>query len=193
MKILCVCGSFREESNTNKIVQKVAESSGCEFELVLLSKVKVKPCTGCLTCMTNQGQCVIEDGMQQLYEKMLAANAIVLGAPTYRMDISGGAKCFIDRTIALYFRGIGPDAEIEHLGKRPLAGKPAVAVTTTAGVGHERAEETIRIYFEINKMNVVAELPEVVGINDVDDMPEVLQRAEKAGQKLGAALREAGV
>ena len=36
MKILAICGSHREMSNTNKIVKKVAESSGCEFDLVYL-------------------------------------------------------------------------------------------------------------------------------------------------------------
>ena len=29
MKILGICGSHREESNTNKLVKKVAEASGC--------------------------------------------------------------------------------------------------------------------------------------------------------------------
>lgn len=37
-------------------------------------------------------------------------------------------------------------------------------------------------------MNVVGELAEFVGINDIDDMPELLQRAEEAGTKPGEAL-----
>ena len=37
MKILGICGSHREESNTNKLVKKIAEASQCEFELVYLS------------------------------------------------------------------------------------------------------------------------------------------------------------
>ena len=38
-------------------------------------------------------------------------------------------------------------------------------------------------------MNIVAQLAEVVAMNDVDDMPEVLKRAEEAGRALGAALK----
>ena len=190
MKILGVCGSLREESNTNKIVKKVVESAGIGSEIVDLAKLEIKPCTGCLLCTMNEGECVIEDDMQGLYGKLMTADAVVFGAPTYFMDISGAAKCFIDRSMAIFYRGIGADAEIEVLGKRPLAGKPAVAVTTVAGSGHQRAIETLRIFFEINKMNIVASLAEVVGMSDVDDMPEVMERAKVAGITLAGALNQ---
>jgi multimeric flavodoxin WrbA len=188
MKILGICGSMRDESNTNKLVKKVVESSGCEYELVYLANTDIKPCTGCAYCMMNDGECIIKDSMQELYEKLLGASAVVFGAPTYFMDISGAAKDVIDRSMALFYRGIGPDAEIEVLGKRPLSGRPAVAITTVAGSGHERSIETLQIFFQVNKMNSVASLAEPVGMNDVHDMQEVMKRAEEAGRKLGAAL-----
>jgi multimeric flavodoxin WrbA len=189
MKILGICGSLREESNTNKIVKRVVKASGCESEVLDLGKMDIKPCTGCLLCTMNEGQCVIEDDMQKVYDKLIKADAIIFGAPTYFMDISGAAKDFIDRSMAIFYRGIGPDAELEVLGKRPLAGRPGIAVTTVAGSGHERAIETLRIFLQINKMNVVAELAEPVGMSDVDDMPEVMDRAEEAGKKLGLSLK----
>jgi hypothetical protein len=43
---------------------------------------------------------------------------------------------------------------------------------------------------ESQRLNLVAKIAEVVGMNDVDDMPEVLTRAEEAGKKLGEALRK---
>jgi len=77
------------------------------------------------------------------------------------------------------------------LGKRPFTGKPAVAITTVAGAGHERTIETLKIFLDYcHKMNVVALLAEPVGMNDVSDMPEVMKRAEDAGKKLGAALKK---
>lgn len=188
MKVLGICGSFRSESNTNKIVKRVAESTGGDIELVYLAKNRIKPCTGCLSCAMNGGSCVVDDGMQELYEKLMAAEAVVFGSPTFREDVTGAVKCLIDRTIAIYYRGIGPDSGETYTGQRPLAGRPGVAVTTTAGVGAGRAVETLRLYFEINRMNVVAVLPEVVGINDVDDMPDVIARAEEAGKQLRKAL-----
>jgi hypothetical protein len=41
-----------------------------------------------------------------------------------------------------------------------------------------------------HKMKIVAELAEPIGMNAVDDMPEVMQRAEEAGKKLGEALKK---
>ena len=191
MKILGICGSLREESNTNKLVRKVVESSGCEHELIYLAGKEIKPCTGCAHCMMNDGECAIKDDMQPIYEKILNADALVVGSPTYFLDVSGAAKCFIDRNMALYYRGIGPDAEIEVLGKRPLSGKPAVSITTVAGGGHERTKETLKMFLDYcHKMKIVAELAEPIGMNAVDDMPEVMQRAEEAGKKLGEALKK---
>ena len=190
MKILGICASLREDSNTNKIVKKIVEASGCDYELVYLKDLEIKPCTGCYNCMMTEGQCSQMDGMQSLYEKMMNAGAMVFGAPTYFLDVSGVAKCFIDRTMAIFYRGVGENAEIEVLGKRPLAGRPAVPVTTVAGNGHLRAIETIKTYFQVNKMKIVDEIAEPVGMGDVSDMPEVMQKAEKAGKKLGEILRK---
>jgi len=192
MKILAICGGMREESNTNKLVKKIAESSGCDYEIVDMGKIEVKPCTGCSECMMNDGQCPIEDDMQGLYEKLMEADGIILGSPTYYMNVSGVVKCMIDRSLALYYRGVGPqyDPEMPFMGQRPLAGKPGVVVTTVAGAGHEKAIEVLSLCMgESHRLNLVDKLAEVIGMNDVADMPEVLKRAEEAGKKLGSVLR----
>lgn len=187
MKILGICGSLREDSNTNRLVEKVAMSSGCEFELVYLTDREVESCTGCLSCMWTDGQCSIKDGMQELYDKIMQADAMIIGSPTYYMNVSGAVKCFLDRKFALYFRGIGPPGS-PYTGQRPLAGRPAVGVITAAETGYEWAMETLRHHFEINQMNVIGEIVEVVGMNDVNDMPDVMERAERVGKKLGEML-----
>ena len=52
-----------------------------------------------------------------------------------------------------------------------------------AGAGHERALETLRLFVgDINKMNVVAEVAEVIGIDDVNDKPDIMKRAEESGK-----------
>jgi multimeric flavodoxin WrbA len=192
MKILAICGGMREESNTNKLVKKIAESSGCDYEIVDMGKVEVKPCTGCSECMMNDGKCPIEDDMQSIYEKLMDADAIILGSPTYYMNVSGAVKCLIDRSLALYYRGVGPeyDPEMPFMGQRPLAGKPGVVVTTVAGAGHEQAIEVLSLCMgESHRLNLVDKLAEVIGMNDVADMPEVMKRAEEAGKKLGSVLQ----
>ncbi len=63
------------------------------------------------------------------------------------MNISGAVKCFIDRSLALFYRGIGPlyDPDMPFMGQRPLAGKLGVVVTTVAGAGHEKAIEELAL------------------------------------------------
>jgi multimeric flavodoxin WrbA len=192
MAIVAVCGSLRDESNTNKLVKKVADASGFDYELINLSGMEIKPCTGCGACIMNEGTCIINDDMNPLCDKLMKADALIIGSPTYYMDISGAIKCFIDRSMPIFYRGVGPDysPDLPVLGKRPLAGKPAVTVTTVAGSGHERTKETLKIFVDgINKMQLAAEIAEAIGMNDVDDMPEVMKRAEEAGQKLGKMLK----
>ena len=46
--------------------------------------------------------------MQAVYDKLLAADGFIIGGPTYFMDISGAVKDFIDRTMAVKYRDIGP-------------------------------------------------------------------------------------
>ena len=193
MKVLAVCGGLREESNTNKLVRKIAETSGCDREIIELGKLEIKPCTGCSECMMNEGKCPIADDMQDLYGKLLDADGIILGSPTYFMNISGAVKCFIDRSLALYYRGIGPmyDPDMPFMGQRPLAGKFGVVVTTVAGAGHEKTIEELALCLGTSqRVNLVAKIAEAIGMNDVDDMPEVMKRAEDAGKKLGDALRK---
>ena len=191
MKILGICGSHREESNTNKLVKKIAEASQCEFELIYLSNYDIKPCTGCSMCMMNEGQCSLDDGMKDINEKLMGIDGLIVGAPTYFMDVSGSVKDLIDRSSAIFYRGVGPEyhPDMPWLGQRPLADKPAVVITTVAGGGHERAIETLKICIgDIHRTNLVAQLAEVVQMNDVDEMPEVLSRAVEAGKALGQAL-----
>ncbi len=140
----------------------------------------------------NEGQCSIRDDMDQVYDKLLNANGLILGGPTYFYDLNGLTKNFIDRTMAIFYRSIGPafNPEMPWLGDRPHAGKPVVIITTVAGSGHQRTIETLKYALDdCSKMKIVAQLAEVVARNDVDGMPEVLQRAEEAGKALGAALK----
>jgi multimeric flavodoxin WrbA len=183
---------MRQESNTNKLVRTIAEASGIDCEFIELGKLNIKPCTGCSVCMMNGGECPIDDDMQAVYDKLLAADGFIIGGPTYFMDISGAVKSFIDRTMAVKYREIGPayNEDMPWLGTVPFNAKPTVLVVTVAGGGHERAMETLKVGFDdCHRMRIVSQLAEIVGMNDVDDMPASLERARDAGKKLAEALQ----
>ena len=192
MQIVAVCGSMREESNTNKLVRIIAETSGIDCEFIELGKLNIKPCTGCSVCMMNEGECPIDDDMQAAYDKLLAADGFIIGGPTYFMDISGAVKNFTDRTMALKYRDIGPayNEDMPWLGTAPFNDKPTVLVVTTAGGYHDRAIESLKLaYDDCHRVRIVDQVAEIVGMNDVDDIPEALERAKAAGKKLSSALQ----
>jgi len=133
MKVLGISGSMRKDGNTAQIVRYIlakVQTAGIETEFVSLADREIKPCTGCEKCKETKW-CVIEgDDWSAVAEKMLEAEVVVLGSPTYYYDINGQMKNLIDRTYSFYH-------------DRKLAGRNAVAVTVCADRGCERSLETI--------------------------------------------------
>ena len=110
MKIIGICGSPRK-GNTEWMLGKLFAElarSGVEAEMLLLRKMDVKMCRGCLACekggRERRGECKIKDDMTAVYPKLLAADAIVLATPGYMGMLSGRLKNFLDRTCAIWPR-----------------------------------------------------------------------------------------
>lgn len=99
MKILGICGSPRK-GNTEFMLKTVlnrVKELGAQTELILLREKKISHCDGCLSC-DKTAKCHIKDDMQDIYPKMLEADVLVFGTPTYYASPSGLFKDFIDRT-----------------------------------------------------------------------------------------------
>ena len=99
MKILGIIGSYRKKGNTDTAVQTVLEQTkqfGAEVEIIYLKDYQIKDCIGCEGCKDTL-KCVINDDMQKLYPKIIEADAIVIGSPTYFYNVTGVIKNFIDR------------------------------------------------------------------------------------------------
>ena len=105
MKVLGIVCSPRKAGNTEILVREAlagAKESGAEVELLRISDMNIAACDGCETCHQS-GECRIKDDMQKVYEKILAADGIILGSPVYFWSVSGQAKTFMDRTYALRY------------------------------------------------------------------------------------------
>jgi len=110
MKIIGISGSPRK-GNTEWMLMTLmdeAEKNGAEVQLWLLRRMEVKMCRGCLSCeeggKDRKGTCKIKDDMNEIYPKLLAADAIVLATPGYFEMLSGLLKNFLDRTCAIWPR-----------------------------------------------------------------------------------------
>lgn len=123
---------MREDGNTATLVRAVLDEvakSGVETGYVSLADKTIGPCIGCERCL-KEDFCAVQDDWDAIAERMLEAEVVVLGAPTYYYDVNGQTKNFIDRTYSLYHR-------------RRLAGRGGVTVVVQANAGGARAAETI--------------------------------------------------
>ena len=107
MKILAVSCSPRKESTNVILLNEVlrgAKDDGAEVELYSVAGKNLQPCDGCWACRAK-GVCPIKDDMPALFDKMVAADAIVFGVPIYYYGMAAQAKLIIDRSISLGLPG----------------------------------------------------------------------------------------
>ncbi|AKB80239.1 iron-sulfur flavoprotein [Methanosarcina horonobensis HB-1 = JCM 15518] len=95
-------GSPKVDGNTAKLVNAILEGAaenGAETIIYNLSSLNIKGCDACQRCQEN-GCCVIDDDMQELYRQIEEADAVVLGSPVYMWQMTAQTKLIIDRMTA---------------------------------------------------------------------------------------------
>ena len=103
MKVIAFNGSARKNGNTAILINYVfqaLEKEGINTELVQLSGKKISGCIACMKGLENKDQrcSVTNDDVNSCIEKMIAADGIILGSPTYFANISTELKALIDRS-----------------------------------------------------------------------------------------------
>lgn len=120
MKVLGINGSHRAGKGTAALLQAALDStavSGASTELVELAQLDIEFCIGCNACL-GRTSCTLSDDMNDLYEKMRDADAILLASPDYFGTVSARMKNFMDRTRPF------------HMVENVLAGKVGGALAT---------------------------------------------------------------
>ena len=102
MKVIAFNGSARKEGNTSILINYVLDElqkRGIETETFNLRAKKIHGCIACQKCFENKDQrcSVTNDVLNECIEKMLEADGIILGSPTYFTDVSTEMKALIDR------------------------------------------------------------------------------------------------
>ncbi|WP_419662153.1 NADPH-dependent FMN reductase [Desulfosarcina variabilis str. Montpellier] len=95
--ILVISGSPHPAGNTVKITQRVeeqmAEMGDVHFEYLVLKKLNLNYCQGCLVCMKKgEEKCPLKDDSILLRDKMLAADGIIFISPVYVHTVSALMK-----------------------------------------------------------------------------------------------------
>ncbi|NTW69542.1 MAG: flavodoxin family protein [Chlorobiaceae bacterium] len=106
MKVVAINGSPRESGNTHILVNCVLgelQKEGIETEIIRIGGELVRGCTACNECWKSKNQrCVIvSDIINSCIEKMLEADGIIIGSPTYFSNVTTEIKALIDRAGAV--------------------------------------------------------------------------------------------
>jgi multimeric flavodoxin WrbA len=108
LKAIGIVGSPRRGGNTEILTAhclKAIAEEGLKTELVRLAGRDIRGCNACGYCHEHPGDCSIEDDMQPIRKKMLAADVIVVGSPVLRggygagQGTSGTGSLYIARQI----------------------------------------------------------------------------------------------
>jgi len=146
VKVVAFNGSAREDGNTSILIGYVLgelRKEGIETEIFNLSGKKIHGCRACRKCFeTVDRKCVVTDDiLNECIGKMLGADGIILGSPTYFTDVSTEIKALIDRA------GLVAKANGDMFRRK--AGAAVIAVRRAGSV---HAFSTINNFFLISQM-----------------------------------------
>ena len=99
-------GSPRLGGNTDLLLDEAlrgARSQGAEIEKLIASKLTIAPCRECYGCL-DDGNCVVQDEMQEIYPKLLGADSVIIASPMFFYALPAQLKALIDRGQALWSR-----------------------------------------------------------------------------------------
>jgi len=188
MKVIGFNGSARKDGNTAILINYVfgeLKKERIDTELVQLAGKNIKGCTACMKCsQTKDMRCVIKNDLLNEYlEKMVAADGIILGAPTYITGIPSNMQAFIERA-SLVSRANGGF----------LRRKAGAAVVAARRAGAIHAYDTLNHFFHLNQMIVPGSIYWNIGIGrekgEVEKDPEGIETMKVLGQNMAWLLKK---
>jgi len=195
-KVLAINGSYRDGGVTDRAVGNVIESLealGAEVEHVKLREFPIEFCQNCRRCMQQPGdapgKCVLGDGMAELIEKIEAADAYVLAAPTNFSSVTAMFKRFAERLAPYGYWPWGKAAPVFRKSKMPK--KPAIIISSCAAPGlmgrlTYNTNKSLRIAADTIGAKVVGSI--VTGMISREREPRLPRRTQRALARLSPKL-----
>ncbi len=182
-RVLAIAGSPRRGGNSDALLDACAagaHGSGAEVDTLVVSSAGIKPCTGCNEC-SKDGECIIRDGMQDVYARIDAADAIVVATPIFFASVPATLKALYDRCQPYWAR--------RYVLKRPIEHRRPGALLVVGGggdpYGNSCAIAPTRSVFAVLGLDYSFELAvEGDARGDVLTQPAAIQRARDIGSAL---------
>lgn len=139
-RILIINGTYRDDGITDQaaaVAVRALDEAGATVETINLRDYPIEFCLNCRECMqqpgTEPGRCILNDGMQELIDRIEAADAYVLAAPTNLGSVTALFKRFMERLAPYaYWPWSKPYPELRKRRVRP---KKALLISSSAAPG----------------------------------------------------------
>jgi multimeric flavodoxin WrbA len=135
-------GEMSKSFRISKLVQATLESKSIEVDLLDLSRLTsdrdlhIHPCKGCVStamplchwpcsCYPNHSLGMVNDWMNEIYERFVSAHAVIFVTPVYWYQVSSPLKLLMDRLVCA--DGGNPDPTSTHGKKAEEAKKLELA------------------------------------------------------------------
>lgn len=188
MKVVAFNCSPRANGNTAHMIAtvlKVLEDHGIETEMIQVGGNDLHGCRACQGCSRNKDmRCVLSDDMlNDCIEKMVSADGIIIGSPTYFSDLTTEAKALIDRA-----------GYVTRANGMVLKHKVGAAVSAVRRAGGICTFDSINHFFSINDMITVGSsywnvsLSRVPG--DYEEDAEGVKTMEDLGESMAWILEK---
>ena len=139
-KILAINGSYRDDGITDQVVEtmlSLLNAKGAETEVITLRDYPIEFCHNCRQCTQTPGdtpgKCVLNDGMQELIDKIEQADAYILASPVNLGSVTAIFKRFMERLIVYAYWPWGRNTP--KFRKQDVVNKKAVLVSSCAAPG----------------------------------------------------------
>ena len=146
MYAIAVNGSPRSGGNTELLLKEVLgelNAAGWDTELVKVGGTAIRGCLACKQCFENKDNlCVVKsDNFNDIFTKLLQADAMILGSPTYFAAVSADLKALIERA-----------GYVAYANDQAFTGKLGAAVVAVRRGGATHAYDTINHMFQMSRM-----------------------------------------
>lgn len=147
IKILGISGSRVKEGNMEALlaeaISQTQQHEGVEGEIINLAGLEINGCIHCNWCVRKQAEgkpCAQEDGMAEIYPKVMEADGLLLASPAHFGRLSGHLANMIDR-LRVFVHGNMYKGRM----KNKVGG--ALAISFFRGAGVETTLLSINILF----------------------------------------------
>jgi multimeric flavodoxin WrbA len=163
MKVCILMGSPRKTGNTTALLEPFITELGrhhVEHNLIWLYDKRVEPCIACRVCQKDWTifGCHYNDDAQDIFDKIIACDVIVLATPIYSWYCTPPMKALLDRLVYGMNKYYG-----DKMGPALWAGKQ-LAIIATCGYRPEKGadlfEEGMKRYCKHSQLQYIGMLTE---------------------------------